>query len=107
MLTTGKVVRQSSVPEEEALKGADIENLVNIAALKASQEGRTSLEKGDFEKGYRDMMNSKRDIQASSQDQVKEFLPQQVKTKSFNRERKYTHQGLISAKSPNKRSSEY
>jgi ATP-dependent metalloprotease FtsH len=65
----------------QGLSGADIENLVNIAALKASQENRSSLEKSDFEKGYKDMTDSKRDIQARSQDQVKEFLPQQVKTK--------------------------
>jgi cell division protease FtsH len=65
----------------QGLSGADIENLVNIAALHASKENRSALEKQDFEKAHKDMMNSKRDIQASSQDRAKEFLPQQMKTK--------------------------
>jgi cell division protease FtsH len=65
----------------QGLSGADIENLVNMAALKASQSGSKSLTKEDFEKAYKDLVLSKRDIQISSQEKAKEFLPQQVKTK--------------------------
>ncbi len=65
----------------QGLSGADLENLVNLAALRASQFGKTVLFKEDFEKAYKDIFNSKKDIQSSSQDKAKEFLPQQVKTK--------------------------
>lgn len=65
----------------QGLSGADLENLVNIAALCTSQSQRTTINKNDFEKAYKDIINSKKDIQSSSQDKAKEFLPQQVKTK--------------------------
>lgn len=65
----------------QGLSGADLENLVNLAALRASQFGENILTKEDFEKAYKDIFTSKKDIQSSSQDKAKEFLPQQVKTK--------------------------
>jgi len=65
----------------QGLSGADLENLVNIAALYASREQRSLVEHSDFERAYRDILNGKRDIQSSASDLVKEFLPQQVKTK--------------------------
>ena len=68
----------------QGLSGADIENLVNIAALKISQSSRTLINKSDFDQAYKDIMTSKKDIQVSSNDKAKEFLPQQVKTKFFD-----------------------
>jgi cell division protease FtsH len=65
----------------QGLSGADLENLVNLAALRASQFGKNILTKEDFERAYKDIFTSKKDIQSSSQDKAKEFLPQQVKTK--------------------------
>lgn len=65
----------------QGLSCADLENLVNIAAIKASQAGQDTISEKDFELAYKDISTSKKDIQVSSQDKVKEFLPQQVKTK--------------------------
>jgi cell division protease FtsH len=65
----------------QGLSGADLENLVNLAALKASQFGKSTLNKEDFEVAYKDIFTSKKDIQSSSVDKAKEFLPQQVRTK--------------------------
>jgi cell division protease FtsH len=65
----------------QGLSGADLENLVNLAALRASQFGESTLNKEHFEKAYKDIFTSKKEIQSSSQDKAKEFLPQQVKTK--------------------------
>lgn len=67
----------------QGLSGADIENLVNMAALKASQNSREKIEDEDFEKSYKNLLENKRDIQISTSDQTKEFLPQQIKTR-FN-----------------------
>lgn len=67
----------------QGLSGADIENLINLSALNASQAGRQKLAKADFEKAYKDLLNSKKDMQMSEHS-VKEFLPQQVKTKFFD-----------------------
>lgn len=63
----------------QGLSGADLENLVNLAALKASQSGQSTISEENFEQAYKDIFTSKKDIQASSQDKAKEFLPQQVK----------------------------
>lgn len=65
----------------QGLSGADVENLVNMAALKASQSEKSSIAKSDFQAAYVDLIRSKKDIQSSSKDTAKEFLPQQVKTK--------------------------
>ncbi len=65
----------------QGLSGADMENLVNMAALRASQAGRTKIEQEDFSDAYRAVISSKRDMQQSSEGKAKEFLPQQVKTK--------------------------
>lgn len=64
----------------QGLSGADMENLVNIAALRASQARRSNIEQQDFEAAYRDILNNRRDAQ-TSKDSAKEFLPQQVKTR--------------------------
>jgi cell division protease FtsH len=68
----------------QGLSGADIENLVNIAALKISQSDRSFITKLDFEQAYKDIITSKKDMQSSASDKAKEFLPQQVKTKFFD-----------------------
>lgn len=65
----------------QGLSGADMENLVNLAALRASQSESKFISKDNFENAYKDLTKSKRDIQISSQEQAKEFLPLQVKTK--------------------------
>jgi cell division protease FtsH len=65
----------------QGLSGADLENLVNIALLKASKSERQYIIEDDFKSAYKDILNSKKDIQASSNDKAKEFLPQQVNTK--------------------------
>ena len=67
--------------QTQGLSGADIENLINIAALKASQTQRGSITNDDFMEAHKDIMNNKRDMQASGKHETKEFMPQQVKTK--------------------------
>lgn len=67
----------------QGLSGADMENLVNLAALRASKDNNKSISKENFEDAYKDLTKSKIDIQISSVEQAKEFLPSQVKTK-FN-----------------------
>lgn len=76
------VVRIAEITQ--GLSGADLENLVNIALLKASKAERMKIIEDDFKIAYKEILNSKKDIQASSNDKAKEFLPQQINTKFSN-----------------------
>jgi cell division protease FtsH len=65
----------------QGLSGADLENLVNMAALRASKEQREKITTDDFDKSHKDLINSKKDIQTYGSDNTKEFFPLQVKTR--------------------------
>jgi cell division protease FtsH len=81
MLFEEDVDIDSIVSLTQGLSGADINNLVNLAGLKAAQASRSALSADDFDRAIRDIRLSKRDIQIDSQENPKEFLPQQIKTK--------------------------